>query len=88
MLWKKADKTKGKKMSKKYKRGYGENFVTGHDSMVGRDSHAGLPDQKVMKEYPRNKMMPGSRLDDTMSEIDAIQTDSERQIQRRLSHQK
>lgn len=84
-----ARKNRREEREERYeRRGYGRDFVTGHDPMVGRDSHAGLPDQLVMEEYPRNKMMKGGRLDDTMSEIDAIQTDSERQVQRRLSHQK
>ncbi len=80
---------KGKKYNDMYKhRGYGEDFVTGHDREVGRHSHAGLPDEPVMKLYPKNRMMRGARLDDTRSEIDAIQTDSEEQIAQRLSHQK
>lgn len=64
------------------------DFITGHDPEVGRDDFAGMPPELVMSSYPPNRMHPGGRLDDTMSEIDAIQTDSERQIESRLSHQK
>lgn len=66
----------------------GGSFVEGRDPAIGRNDFAGLPRETIMEEYPRNRMMPGSRLDDTMSEIDAIQSDSERQLERYLSHQK
>lgn len=79
-----------RKMRNKSRNGYGEygSFVEGNDPMIGRDSYAGLPSEVVMKEYPRNRMAPGSRLDDSMREIDAIQEDNERDLERHLSHQK
>lgn len=67
---------------------YGNNFVTGNDPMVGRDSPAGLPEEKVMKKYPKNRARAGGYLDDSMAEIDAIQLDSQKQRERNLSHQK
>jgi hypothetical protein len=86
MLRKRA-KTGEIKMARKERKSR-RDFVTGHEPSVGRNDFAGLPRDEVMEEYPRNRMMPGSRLDDTMSEIDAIQTDSEGQLESHLSHQK
>lgn len=63
-------------------------FVEGHDPSVGKGDFANLPSEPVMKLFPKNRMHPGGYLDDTISDIDAIQTDSEREIQRKLSHQK
>lgn len=74
--------------SRRHERSERRGFVEGHDPSIGRNDFAGLPRDVVMQEYPRNRMSPGSRLDDTMSEIDAIQSDSERQLERHLSHQK
>lgn len=64
------------------------NFVTGHDPEIGRDDYAGLPSEKVMAKYPPNRMRRGGYLDDSMSEIDAIQMDSDHVIESHLSHQK
>jgi hypothetical protein len=64
------------------------DFVTGHDPKIGRNDYAGLPQDKVMEEYPKNRMRRGAYLDDSMSEIDAIQVDSEHQVESNLSHQK
>lgn len=65
-----------------------KSFVSGHDPEIGRDSFAGLPEDKVMSAYPPNRARRGGYLDDTMSEIDAIQRDSDHQTERHLSHQK
>jgi len=63
-------------------------FVTGHDPDVGRDDHAGLPKETVMSPYPPNRARRGGYLDDSMAEIDAIQVDSDHQVESHLSHQK
>lgn len=64
------------------------SFVTGHDPEIGRNDFAGLPQEKVMSMYPPNRARRGGYLDDTISEIDAIQVDSDHQVERHLSHQK
>lgn len=64
------------------------DFVTGHDPEIGRDSFAGMPNETVMSSYPPNRDRRGGRLDDSMSEIDAIQVDSDHQVESHLSHQK
>ena len=64
------------------------SFVTGHDPEVGRDDFAGMPKETVMASYPPNRARRGGYLDDTMSEIDAIQVDSDHQVEAHLSHQK
>jgi len=63
-------------------------FVTGHDPEVGRHDHAGMPKETVMSSYPPNRARRGGYLDDTMAEIDAIQVDSDHQVESHLSHQK
>ena len=76
-------------MAKKSERNKGNRgFVEGHDRSIGRNDYAGLPREVVMKEFPKNKMHPGAYLDDSISDIDAIQDDSVRQMQSRLSNQK
>lgn len=64
------------------------SFVTGHDPEIGRDSHAGLPEDKVMAAYPANRSRRGGYLDDSMSGIDEVQMDSDRQVERHMSNQK
>lgn len=73
-----------------HRRGYApsEGFVTGHDEMVGRHDFAGLPRELVIKLYPASHMHPGGALDDTMSDIDSIQSGSGRDVNRHLSNQK
>lgn len=63
-------------------------FVTGHDPEVGRMDHSGMPKETVMSSYPPNRSRRGGYLDDSMAEIDAIQVDSDHQVERNLSHQK
>jgi len=73
-------KYSGKKMHR--------DFVTGHDPEVGRSDFAGLPRESVMSAYPPNRARRGGYLDDSISEIDAIQVDSDHQVESQLSHQK
>lgn len=65
-----------------------KDFVTGHDPEIGRDDFAGMPRDVVMEKYPPNRARRGGYLDDTISEIDAIQVDSDHQVESKLSHQK
>lgn len=65
-----------------------ERFVTGHEPDIGRDDHAGMPKETVMSPYPPNRARRGGYLDDSMAEIDAIQVDSDHQVESHLSHQK
>lgn len=68
--------------------GDGKDFITGHDPDIGRDSFSGMPDRVVMGKYPPFQMRNGAYIDDTMSGIDAIQVDSEHEVESHLSHQK
>jgi len=63
-------------------------FVTGHDPGVGRMDHSGMPKETVMSSYPPNRTRHGGYLDDSMAEIDAIQVDSDHQVEKNLSYQK
>lgn len=78
----------GKKYYQDRKKGMKGGFVTGNDPSVGRSDHAGMPKETVMSSYPENSMRKGAYLDDSMSEIDAIQKDSNYQVESKLSHQK
>ncbi len=64
------------------------SFVTGHDPDIGRDSHSGMPDEKVMSYYPKSKSMKGGYIDDTMSDIDSVQNQAEKTSYSHMSHQK
>ena len=87
------DESKGMKKYMKDSRksgGYGEYgaFVVGHDPDIGRDSHAGMPDMKVMAKYPKSKSMKGGYINDTMTDIDSVQNQAERTSYSNMSHQK
>ena len=64
------------------------SFVDGHDPAIGRGDFANLPQDKIVRQFPRNRMYPGGRLDDSITGIDAIQSDSEGEVMRHLSNQK
>lgn len=87
----KMDESRG---MKKYYKGEGKmgemskDFVTGHYPGIGRNDFAGMPRETVMDSYPPTRMRRGAYLDDSMAEIDAIQVDSEHQVESNLSHQK
>ncbi len=63
-------------------------FITGHQPEVGKGEFANLPQEKMMAPYPSNRARRGGYLDDSMAEIDAIQVDSNYQVESNLSHQK
>lgn len=65
-----------------------DSWVTGNDPRIGRNDFAGMPRDVHMRDYPRSRRHPGGRLDDSMREIDSIQTGSERDLERYLSNQK
>ncbi len=66
----------------------GSGFVTGHNPGIGRNDHAGLPSEKVMSNYPPNRSMKGGYLDDTISDIDAVQYQGDKVTYSNMSHQK
>jgi hypothetical protein len=47
-----------------------------------------MPPEVKMQMYPKSHEMKGGNLDDTMSDIDAIQSGSEGRIRSHLSNQK
>lgn len=76
-------------MEKNFRKGMkSDSFVTGNDPMVGRGSYANLPDQVMMKQYPRSPELRGGYLDDSMDGIDEINAYGERQADRFRSYQK
>ena len=68
--------------------GHGKGFVTGHDEGVGHGDFANLPQGTVMKEYPKSRMGRDGMLDDTITDIDGINTHSEHQRSKYVSYQK
>ena len=76
-------------MEKNFRKGMkSDSFVTGNDPMVGRGDYANLPQQVMMKQYPRSPELRGGYLDDSMNGIDEINSYSERQADRFRSYQK
>jgi len=66
----------------------GGGFVTGHEESIGHGQFANLPQHTVMKEYPNSRRDMGGKLDDTMDDIDAINSFAEMQRSRYVSDQK
>ena len=65
-----------------------KGFVTGHDESIGKGSHANMPQEVMMKEYPKSKSYSGPEYDDTMSDIDEICGRSESKRSKYISNQK
>lgn len=70
-------------MKKKDKR-----FAEGHDEMIGRGSFANMPQDVIMKEYPKNKGARGGYMDDTITGVDEVIRGSEGKTSRYMSNQK
>ena len=64
------------------------SFVTGNDPSVGRRDFAGLPQEKIMKEYPRSPVLKNGMLDDSMRGIDDINSYAEGRAAKYRSNQK
>lgn len=64
------------------------SFVTGNDPEVGRRDFAGLPQEKVMKEYPRAPELRGEYIDDSLTGIDEVNSYGEGRAARFRSYQK
>jgi hypothetical protein len=64
------------------------SFVTGHDPHVGRRDFAGMPEDKVMKLFPRAPELRGGHLDDTITGIDEVNTYGESRAEKYRSYQK
>lgn len=63
-------------------------FVEGHDERIGKDDHAGMPKEVIMKDYPRSRMLRGGELDDSISDIDDIEGQSTATADKNISYQK
>ena len=64
------------------------SFVTGNDPSVGRGDYANLPQEKVMREYPRAPTLKGGYLDDSVTGIDEINSYGEGRAAKYRSYQK
>jgi hypothetical protein len=74
-------------MAKKEKmRDLGVSEKEGHP--MGHGEFANMPQEKMMKPYPRSRNYRGGVEDDTITGIDQISTVSEGKAQRFLSNQK
>lgn len=65
-----------------------KGFVEGHDEGIGKGDFAGMPSELMMKEYPKSRMGRSGELDDSMSDIDDVQSEAESRRSRYLSNQK
>lgn len=72
---------------KKHVRSSG-SFVTGHDESIGRGSHANMPQEVMMKDYPACATYGSSEYDDTMSNIDSVNSGSVSKARKHISYQK
>jgi hypothetical protein len=82
------DESRGMKKAMKKRSGGNRRFVEGCDPMVGRNSFAGMPEEKVVAEYPKPRMRKGGYIDDTMVDIDDLQMESTRTVDKNISYQK
>lgn len=64
-----------------------KGFVVGHDPKIGRGSFANMPQEVIMKEYPKPRHL-GAYLDDTMVDIDEVNDRSIGRAARHESYQK
>lgn len=76
------------KSMKMGREGQGKGFVEGHDEGVGHGDFANLPQEKVVKMYPKASALRGGMIDDTITGIDAIDRGCEAMTMRHLSNQK
>lgn len=63
-------------------------FAEGHEPKVGKSSFANMPSEVVMKEYPKSKALRGGMIDDTITGVDAVNSENEAFAMRHLSNQK
>lgn len=63
-------------------------FVEGHDENIGKGEHANMPKEVMMKAYPKCAEARDKELDDTMSDIDAVQEHAASRRNRYVSNQK
>ena len=65
----------------------GGSFVTGHDEGIGKGSHANMPQEVIMKDYPPCNVYGSSDLDDTMTHIDSTASTTVSKARKHISHQ-
>ena len=65
-----------------------QKFIEGHDENIGKGEHANMPQEKMMRPYPKFKQNVDPMIDDTMSDIDSLQTRSEGKRSKYISNQK
>ena len=76
-------------MERKMKKGSSSRgFVTGNDPSIGRRDHAGLPQEKVMEQYPPCPYGKGGMLNDSMSGIDDVLRSGHNKASENVSYQK
>lgn len=63
-------------------------FVTGHQPGVGKGDFANMPQDKMMKSYPKAKSYRDTDLDDSMGGIDSCIGASENKARKYMSNQK
>lgn len=51
--------------------------IEGHEESIGKGDHAGMPKEVYMGDYPKQRLPMNEGLDDTMSEIDDVDSRAE-----------
>ena len=65
-----------------------DKFVEGHDKSIGKGSHANMPQDVYMKNYPKPRMGGDREIDDSMSDIDDVQAQAASKRNSNVSYQK
>ena len=65
-----------------------KGFVEGHDEGIGKGNFANLPQEVMMKPFPRNKMLKNGMIDDSMTGIDDMISSGEVNVSKHISRQK
>jgi len=68
--------------------GSSKGFKDGKDENIGRSSFANMPQEVIMKPYPKNQLPAGNMLDDTIEGVDEVIQQAERKRTQNVSWQK
>lgn len=65
-----------------------KGFVEGHNPKEGHGSFANMPQEVIMRPYPKNKVSRDNEIDDTISGIDNVVKVAEGKRSKYMSNQK
>lgn len=65
-----------------------KGFSTGHNTGIGKGSHANMPPDVQIRDYPKGSSYPGGDIDDTITGIDRVNSMTEKKASKHKSYQK